>query len=181
MRDTSRIRDRLRRVPAHLAPAPPAEEPCGARVQQLQVIGKFGHRPDRRARSPHRVGLVDRNRRRDPLDPVDLRAVHPLEELAGVGGEHLDVPPLPLGVDGVERERRLARPAHPGDDRGSPIGKRTVTFLRVFCRAPSTRMVFFDLLIAGFSRPMIPPGWEWARSTGEFDSHDCGAGTSDSL
>ncbi len=41
------------------------------------------------------------------LDRVDLRLVHAVEELAGVGAEGLDVAPLPLGIQRVEDERRL--------------------------------------------------------------------------
>ena len=39
-----------------------------------------------------------------------------LEELPRVGRQRFDVASLPLGVDGVEGERRLARAARPGDD-----------------------------------------------------------------
>jgi len=46
----------------------------------------------------------------------------------------------------------LPDPLTPETTVNSPIGRRTVTFLRVFCLAPSTRMNFFDLRIARFSR-----------------------------
>ena len=45
---------------------------------------------------------------REALDGVDVGLAHLLEELPRVGGERLDVAALPLGVDGVEGERRLA-------------------------------------------------------------------------
>ena len=38
------------------------------------------------------------------------------EELPGVARQRLHVPPLPLGVDGVEGERALPRPGQPGED-----------------------------------------------------------------
>ncbi len=44
------------------------------------------------------------------------RTVHAVQELAGVGGEGLDVAPLALGVDGIEGERRLAGAGDAGDD-----------------------------------------------------------------
>jgi hypothetical protein len=50
--------------------------------------------------------LVDGDRGREALDEVDVGLVHLPQELAGVGGERLDVAALPLGVDGVEGERR---------------------------------------------------------------------------
>ena len=51
-----------------------------------------------------------------PVDALDVGLGELLEELAGVGAERLDVAALPLGVDGVEGERRLARAARPGED-----------------------------------------------------------------
>jgi hypothetical protein len=42
---------------------------------------------------------------RSPADRVDLGLFHLPEELPGVGRERLDVAPLPLGVEGVERQR----------------------------------------------------------------------------
>ena len=86
----------------------------GPREQQLQVIIDLGHRAHGRARGPDRIGLVDRDRRRHALDPVDLGAVHPVEELAGVGREGLDVAALTFGIKGIEDQRRLAAARDPG-------------------------------------------------------------------
>ena len=87
-----------------------------AREEQAQVVVDLGDRADGRARVARSGLLLDRDRRRQPLDGVDVGLVHLLEELAGVGRQRLDVAPLPLGVDRVERERRLARARQPGDD-----------------------------------------------------------------
>jgi len=59
--------------------------------------------------------LFDRDRRRQPLDRVDVGLAHLLEELTGVGRQRFDVAALALGVDRVERQRRLARSRQPGD------------------------------------------------------------------
>ena len=53
---------------------------------------------------------------REAVDVVDVRLLHEPEELAGVGGERLDVAALALGVDRVERERRLPRAGEARDD-----------------------------------------------------------------
>ena len=79
------------------------------RPEQAQVVVDLGHRADRRARVARGRLLVDRDRRREPLDRVDVGLLHQAEELARVGGERLDVAPLPLGVDRVEGKARLAR------------------------------------------------------------------------
>ena len=59
--------------------------------------------------------LLNRDRRREALDEVDVGLVHQLQELPGVGGQALDVPALALGIQGVERQAGLARTAQPGD------------------------------------------------------------------
>ena len=50
-----------------------------------------------------------------PLDALDVRLVHLLEKLPGIGGEAFDVTPLPLGIDGVEGQGTLAGTGDPGD------------------------------------------------------------------
>ena len=78
-------------------------------VEQPQVVVDLGHRADGRARVLRGRPLLDRDRRRQALDRVDVGLLHLLEELPRVGRERLDVAPLPLREDRVEGERRLAR------------------------------------------------------------------------
>ena len=93
------------------APADRAVRVADAGVEQAEVVVDLGDRADRRARVLGGPLLVDRDGRREALDDVDVGLLHLAQELAGVGGERLDVAPLALGVDGVEGERRLARAA----------------------------------------------------------------------
>ena len=86
------------------------------RPEQAQVVVDLGDRADRRARVARGRLLVDRDRRRQPLDRVDVRLVHLAEELARVGGQRLDVAALALGVDRVEGERGLPGAGQAGDD-----------------------------------------------------------------
>ena len=71
-------------IASHRHAAASAMQSTRARKQQLQVIVQLGHRADRGARGAHRIGLVDRNRWWHAIDPVDLRFVHPVEELPRV-------------------------------------------------------------------------------------------------
>ena len=87
-----------------------------ARVEQAEVVVDLGDRADGRARVARRRLLVDRDRRRQALDEVDVGLVHLAEELPRVRRQRLDVAALALGVDRVERERRLARAREPGED-----------------------------------------------------------------
>ncbi len=107
---------RGRRIAPHGSTAAAAKELTRAREKKLQVVVQLGHRADRRAGRAHGVGLVDGDRRRDPLDRIDLRLVHPVEELPRVRAESLDVAPLPLGVERVENERGFPRSRDAGDD-----------------------------------------------------------------
>ena len=108
---------RLGRVHPHRRPAGPAEAPADPRPQEAQVVVHLGGGPHGGAAGHHRIPLLDGDRRGDALEPVHQRLGHAVEELLGVGGERLDVPPLPLGVQGVEGERALARSRGTGDDR----------------------------------------------------------------
>src|SRR5260221_2177652 len=105
-----------RRIAPHGPTAAAAKELSRTREKQLQVVVQLGHRADRRAGRTHWIGLIDGDRRGNPLDRIDLGLVHAVEELARVRAEGLDVAPLPLGVERVENERGFSRPRHAGDD-----------------------------------------------------------------
>src|SRR4030095_9072487 len=60
--------------------------------------------------------LLDRDGGREAADVVVLGLLHRAEELPGVARERLDVAALPLGVDRVEGERRLAGSRWTGED-----------------------------------------------------------------
>ena len=97
----------------------------------------FGRRADGRARVADAVLLPNRNRRADALDDVDVRLLHPLEKLPRIGRQRLDIAPLALGVDRVEGERRLARPADPGHDDQGPLRDGQVDVLEVVRAGPA--------------------------------------------
>ena len=78
------------------------------REQQPQVVVDLGDRADRRTGVPRGALLVDRDRRRQAVDLVDIRLLHLAEELPGIGAQALDVAALALGVDRVEGQARLA-------------------------------------------------------------------------
>ncbi len=110
------VHDRLRRLPADRAAAYRAVRPAGPRIQQPEVVVDLGDRADRRARVAGGRLLVDRDRRRQALDEVDVRLVHLAEELPRIRGQRLDVAALPLGEDRVEGEAGLARAGQAGED-----------------------------------------------------------------
>ena len=72
--------------------------------EQPQVVVDLGDGADGGARVVRGRFLLDRDRGRQPLDMLDVRLLHHREELACVGRKRFDVAPLPLGVDGVERQ-----------------------------------------------------------------------------
>ena len=112
------------------------------REQQAEVVVDLGDRADGRARVAAGALLVDRDRRRQAVDLVDVRLLHLAEELAGVRAQALDVAPLALGVDRVEREAGLAAAGQAGDD-DEPVareGDRDVLQV-VFARAAHDELV----------------------------------------
>ncbi len=84
-------------------------------VEQAQVVVDLGDRADGRARVARDRFLLDRDRRREAVDRVDVGLLHLLEELPGIGRKRFHVAPLALGEEGVESERRLARAGNAGD------------------------------------------------------------------
>ena len=109
------VDDRVEALPRDRLAADRAVRPPDSRVEEAQIVVDLGHGADRRARVARGRLLVDRDRRTEAVDVVDVRLLHHLEELARVGGERLDVAALALRVDRVEGERRLARAGQPGD------------------------------------------------------------------
>ena len=83
--------------------------------QDAEVVVDLGDRADGRPRVAARRSSAGSRSRGEAVDVVDLGLGHLAEELAGVAGEALDVPPLPLGVERVEGERALARAADAGE------------------------------------------------------------------
>ena len=81
--------------------------PCAC-IQQTEVVVHLGNRADCGPRVAVGRLLVDGHRRRQSLDEVHVRLVHLAEEHAGISGQRLDIPALPLGEDRVEGEGRFS-------------------------------------------------------------------------
>ena len=79
-----------------------------ARPQQPHVVVDLRDGPDRRARILRGRLLLDRDRRGEAVDLVDVRLLHHLQELPRIGRKAFDIAPLPLGIDRVERQRGFA-------------------------------------------------------------------------
>ena len=120
---------RLDRPAAH-----PAVRGADAREEHAQVIVDFGHGSHGRPGIVRRGLLLDGDRGRESLDGLDLGLGHLLEKLSGVCAQRLYVSPLALGVEGVERERRLAGARDPGDDHKLVPGDHDVDPFEIMLR-----------------------------------------------
>ena len=125
------VHDLADRLALDLAPAVGTVRVADAREQESQVVVDLGDRADRRPRVLARALLVDGDRRREPVDLVDVRLLHLAQELAGIRGEALHVAALALGVDGVEGEAGLAAPGQPGDHDQAVTRERDADILEV--------------------------------------------------
>ena len=92
-----------------------------------------------------RRALLDGDGGGEAGDGLDVRLLHLLEELAGVGGEALHVAPLAFRVEGVEGEAALARARGPGDDDQAVPGQVAVHSLQVVDAGAADR----DRLVPG--------------------------------
>ena len=110
------VDDLLLGVFHHLLAAQIAISRGRPRVEEAQVIVYLGGRSHGRPRIFVGGFLLNADHGRQSRDLVDVGALQVAEEVACVGRERLDVSPLSFGVDGVEGERRLARPRQAGDD-----------------------------------------------------------------
>jgi hypothetical protein len=116
----------------------------GPGPEQAEIVVDLGNRADGGAGILAGGLLLDRDGGRKSLDRVHVGLLHQPEELAGVGGERLDVAPLSLGIDGVEGERRLARPGEAGDDGQAVTGDRYGDVLEVVLACAPHHQVFLS-------------------------------------
>ena len=99
--------------------------------QHPQIIVNLGDRADRGARAlPARL-LRDRDGRVQPGDQVHVGLGHLPEKLPGETGETLHVAPLPLGIERVEGQRTLPRPAHPREANQPVAGQHQIDVAQI--------------------------------------------------
>ena len=135
------VDDLLHRLLRDLAAALGAVGVADAGEEQAQVVVDLGDGAHGRARVAAGALLVDGDGGREALDVVDVRLLHLAQELAGVGGERLDVAALAL------RRRWCRRPGELLPEPETPVmttslsrGMSTSMFLRLCSRAPLTTM-----------------------------------------
>ena len=86
-----------------------AVRPSDTRPEQAHIVVDLRRCTDSRPAGFGRVLLLDRDGRGDSLYGVDIRLLHPLEELFGVRRQRLDVAALSLREECVEGEGTLPR------------------------------------------------------------------------
>ena len=109
--------------------------------EQPQIVRHLGHGRDGRLPPAAAQALLDRDRRRDAGDVVDVGTRQHLHELPDVGREALEVAPLPLGEHDVEGERRLPEPESPVTTIMRSRGSSRSRLRRLCSRAPTMRIV----------------------------------------
>ena len=86
------------------------------REKQAEEIIYLRHSPHRRARVLVHGLLLYRYHWRQPRHLIHVRPLHVPHEMPCVSRECFDIPPLPFGINRVERQRRLPATAQTGYD-----------------------------------------------------------------
>jgi len=113
------------------AVADDAVDGAAAGVEQAHVVVDFGGCGDGGTGIAGGVFLLDGDGGGEAIDEVDVGLLDALKELAGVGGEGLDVAALALGVDGVEGERAFSRAGDSRDHGDLSVGDIAADVLQV--------------------------------------------------
>ena len=129
----NRLGNLVHRVALDQAVAIDAMHCPAARVEQAQVVVDLRRRGHGGARIARGVFLLDGDGRSQPVDQIHVGLLNALQKLPGIRRERLHVAPLPLGIDGVEGERRLTRPRNPADHRQLAMGNVAGDVLQVMC------------------------------------------------
>ena len=103
-------------IAAYEAVAVDAVDGAAAGVKQPHVVVDFRGCGDGGAGVAGGVFLLDGDGWSEAIDEVNVWFFNTFQELAGVGGERLDVAALAFGVDGVEGEGGFAGAGDTGDD-----------------------------------------------------------------
>jgi hypothetical protein len=99
------------------------------RPQQAHIVVDLGDGGDGRARVAAGRLLLDGDSGREAVDMLDIGLLHHLEELARIGGQRLDIAPLPLRHRWCRRPARFAGPARQaGDARSACRAAEIVSF-----------------------------------------------------
>ena len=88
----------------------------GFREKQPKKMINLRDRRDGRFAAAARDALLDRDARRQAADQIDIRFFELLDELPRIRRHAVEKPALSFGEQDVERERRFAGAAQPGDD-----------------------------------------------------------------
>ena len=106
----------VHRLPCDLSAAVRAMGNADPGVQKSEIVINLRHSPHRRPGVPVGRLLVNGDRGGQSLDLLHIRLLHLSQELSCVGRQGLHISPLPLGIDRVKSQRRLARTRQPGQN-----------------------------------------------------------------
>lgn len=88
---------------------------AGARIHHPHQAGQGGHTAHGGTRVAGAPLLLQRHRRRQAVDRIDVRHAGLVDQAPRIGGHRLEVAPLRLGVDGAEGQRGLAGAGNAGE------------------------------------------------------------------
>ena len=102
------IDDLLRRLAKNRLTGSRIVRLADGRKQDPEIIVNLGRGRDGRPGIGSGAALLDRDRRRQAFDEVDIRFFHLVEKLPGIGRKAFHIAALAFGIKGVEGEGRFA-------------------------------------------------------------------------
>ena len=149
-----RLHDLLRALSAHGLAALRTVRHAHVAVEETQIVVYFRDGGHNRTRVTAGGALFDGDGGGQPLEALDVRLLHLVEELASVRAQRLHVPALSLGVERVKRERGLAAPREPRHD-----GQRIARDAHVDVAQVVDFRTFYDDICHVHLSPKQHPAW----------------------
>ena len=132
----NRIRNLLRRLTHHRLPGHRIVRTSHGGKKQPQVIINLRRGRDGRTRIGPGSPLLDGNGGRQSFDVIHIRLLHLIEKLPGIGRQTLHIFALPLGIEGVKRQRGFPRSAQSRNHHQLVAGDLDIKILQVVLSRP---------------------------------------------
>ena len=150
-----RVHHLIHRLLADFLAAPGTVRNADACPEQAQVVVDFRHRAHGGAGVAAGGLLVDGDGGAQAVDHVHVGLLHLPQELPGVAGQAFHIPPLALGINGIEGQAALARAGQPGEHHQLVPWDGQVHVAQVMLPRPLNHDIFVHALASPLPREFL--------------------------